>query len=414
MKTNKNVIYRPLRLTIICHNTPYPPNHGGKLDMWNSALMLREEDIELQILSWHDTDLNEEHTKKINSVASNHYVMKLSRKPLFRITHLPLLLFYPWFSCIRWPMDGSLKEVTKSVSQFSPDALLLHGWHGALLAFFLNKKLGIPILYRAHNVEYLYIKNQLKYTSGIKNKTINLISQLHMRRFEKKILSRSEKIYAISDNDATIFRSQGYDNVRTIFPFMKIKKFEHQQKKPFDLLFLGNLHTKNNVSGLKWLIEEVMPIVFHIRDDITLAVAGSEPTTDFLAYLKSKKNIKILIDQESSESTLSMGKIYVNPVESAGGIQLKNIEMAAFGRPIVARTKSVLGLPDEILDLFELADTPHDFANAIVRNLSAANPHRDNLDKLSNYFGEKQPREIIKDLEKIVTKNLLARKQSLY
>src|SRR5688572_25907548 len=40
------------RLTVVCQEVPYPPNHGGKLDLWNLIRGLHNQGLSLQLVCW--------------------------------------------------------------------------------------------------------------------------------------------------------------------------------------------------------------------------------------------------------------------------------------------------------------------------------------------------------------------------
>ena len=393
-----------VKITVICHNTPYPPTHGGKLDMWNSLKMLSDLGARLQIISWDDKDQSAETNDAINSISESHHLIKLSRKLSFRIKHIHLLLLYPWFASIRWPSKKHLNRILDSVREFKPDALLLHGWHGALIAFNLEKVMGIPIFYRSHNIEHLYIKNQGNYAIGFKEKIINRISQWHMKKFERRIIQNAKISYAISNNDHFFFKNEGYGKVDIILPFVNLyEDLTSINSKPiFDLSFLGNLHTLNNLNGLQWLLAEVMPIVWKKNNDVTLIISGSSPRKELIAHAESYKQVTLVANPGCATKSLSSGKIYINPVISAGGIQLKNIQMAAHGRPMIARPQSLMGLPEPVKRLFTIAESPDAFANAILTELEARHTHKNNnLEVLAKYFGSESAMKIINDIKSL-------------
>jgi predicted CopG family antitoxin len=89
-------------------------------------------------------------------------------------------------------------------------------------------------------------------------------------------------------------------------------------------------------------------------------------------------------------------------VISAGGIQLKNMQMAAHGRPMIARPQSLMGLPEPVKRLFTIAESPDAFANAILTELEARHTHKNNnLEVLAKYFGSESAMKIINDIKNL-------------
>src|SRR5215831_13735804 len=43
-----------LKLTVVHHEFPYPPTHGGKADVWSRLVGLRRLGIRVQLVCWHE------------------------------------------------------------------------------------------------------------------------------------------------------------------------------------------------------------------------------------------------------------------------------------------------------------------------------------------------------------------------
>lgn len=399
MNNKKQSKKNKLRITVLCHNTPYPANHGGKLDMWNSLKMFANEGVHLQLISWDDKDQNKETISAISDVCESHQLIRFSRNLFFRLRRVHMLFLYPWFALIRWPSNSQLKTITEITKEFDPDVILLHGWHGALLSFYLKDKLNKPLLYRSQNIEYLYIKNQGTFSRGIRNKVVNLISQINMKKFEQNIIKRSEKSYYISKDDFIYFYESGCENGEIIFPFIDTKQKITINNKPiFDLSFIGNLHTPNNINGIIWLLNEVMPMVWEYDNTISLVISGSNPAKAVVDTIQKYKQVTLVKNPVNSSEALSAGRVYLNPVVSAGGIQLKNIEMALHGRAVIARSQGLSGLPDEVRDLFTIADSPEEFSKSILEEIKNEPKNKYNKEIIDTFFGSASVQKIMSDI----------------
>jgi hypothetical protein len=393
----------PLKITAICHDTPYPPTHGGKLDMWNSLKILDAASVDIQLISWDYDALSKERAEKIANITSSHEFICLKRSFLFRLRCITMLLRYPWFAGLRWPGSNLLVQLTVAVKKFGPDILLLEGWHGALLALYLHDELDIPIIYRSQNIEYLYMKNQVLHARGLRAQVVNHIGQWHMKNFERYIMSVAHKTYAISYDDLSFFKENNYGEVDVLLPFVdtQIDATDINTSPQFDLSFLGNLHAANNIDGIHWLLNEVMPIVWKSTPETSLIIAGSSPNDDLYRTIDAYKNVTLIANPKNAAYTLSSGRIYINPTLSAGGIQLKNIEMALHGRPMIARSKSLTGVPEPIKELFTIADSPEAFANAILIELDQYPDTKNNSELLAKHFGSESIMKIINDVKNL-------------
>lgn len=391
-----------IKITVLCHDNPYPPNHGGKIDMWNSLLALKKCGAEIQIVTWNYDDTTKDEKIKSLEIFPNQIHIKISRKFIFRLKKMVKLILYPWFSVVRMPDGLELNQITNKIIEYKPDVILLHGWHGALLAFHLIKKIGVPLFYRSQNVEYIYMHKQRIQAIGIRANIVGIISQLHIKNFEYKIMMKATKNYAISIEDYELFRNYFFINSDLIFPFFNVKSKHHINENPcYDLSFLGNLYSSNNVFGILWLLNEVMPIVYSKNPDITLLISGSNPDKRIIKTALKFKNVTIIKNPEDSDYVLSSGRVYINPTISSGGVQIKNVQMASHGRRMICLSQSLYGLPSEVQLLFRVARTAEEFANSILEETQKDLLNKNNFLLLNKYFGIESAIKIINDIKEV-------------
>ena len=392
-----------LKVTVLCHETPFPPSHGGRADMWRRLVAMKKRGVEIQLISWDYGDLTEDRATAINNVVTDHYYIPLERTITFRAKHMFGLLRYPWFASIRWP-GSRLPSITQSVKFFRPDFIFLDGWHGALLAFHLRDTLILPLYYRSHNIEHQYIRAQHKHAVTLRSRLVTYIASLNIQSLEHKIMDGTAKVYDISIDDIKFWNNHGYRHIEHLPPLFctEIAPPIPASITRYDLVFLGNLYATNNVAGIKWLVDHVMPIVWHERPTTTLLIAGSNPSSGLCSYLDQIDNVILQVNPIDANEVLARGRIALNPVTTAGGVQIKNIDMLLSGRPIITRSAGVIGLPYDVRKCFLVADSTADFASTILNSL--ANPlYPCDAVNLSSYFGDGKIDSFLQDIERSVT-----------
>ncbi|WP_279117562.1 hypothetical protein [Acidithiobacillus thiooxidans] len=73
-----------LRMTVLCHETPFPPNHGGRVDMWRRLIAMEKRGVEIQLISWDYGELTADRAASINNVVKDHQYIPLQRTLAFR------------------------------------------------------------------------------------------------------------------------------------------------------------------------------------------------------------------------------------------------------------------------------------------------------------------------------------------
>ena len=368
--------------------------------MWRRLVAMKKLGVQIQLISWDYGALAPDRATAINNVVADHQYLPLDRTVIFRARHFLGLLRYPWFASIRWP-KAMLPLLTQSVKDFHPDLIFLDGWHGALFAFHLCDTLKLPLYYRSHNIEHKYIRAQHKHATTLRSRLVTYIAGINLQSLEYQIMDKAARVYDISMDDMEFWKTHGYHHIEYLPPLFSTE-FAQTTAAPtgvYDLVFLGNLHAQNNISGVTWLLEEVMPIVWRERSSTTLLIAGSNPSLQFCEYLNSFDNVKLLVNPPDANEVLAQGVIALNPVTTAGGVQIKNIDMLLSGRPIITRSAGVMGLPYDVKKCFSVADVAADFASMILYLLdNPLCPYDGGM--LNSYFGDEKVKSFLQDVER--------------
>jgi polysaccharide biosynthesis protein PslH len=127
------------------------------------------------------------------------------------------------------------------------------------------------------------------------------------------------------------------------------------------LLFIGDFTYAPNREGLRFLVEEVLPIAWQSRPRLRLLVAGRG-----LSGPPSDDRIEVLGFVEDLRSVYTRADAVVVPLLHGGGSPLKFIEALAYGLPVIASRHAAglleYGVPTEH---FLLAADPPGFAEAV-------------------------------------------------
>ena len=152
----------------------------------------------------------------------------------------------------------------------------------------------------------------------------------------------------------------GRKRTRRLPPLARSRPIRMSPERDIDLLFVGNLHTPNNVEGLRWFTNEVLPMLRRRMAPRTprIVFAGSEPDEDGLDLWR---NAGIVCAPNPSDVSVfySRARAVMNPLQQGSGVNLKMIEALASGRPVVATPAAIRGLPDRSV-LIRVCSTPED------------------------------------------------------
>jgi glycosyltransferase involved in cell wall biosynthesis len=428
-----------MKISLICFNFPYPPFDGGKIDVWRRIKALAQCGVNLQVISWIKDPPEAEELAEIQKYTQQIYLIPFKRTPIALARRFIDLFFYPLEVTSRIVRGKELNALLAQVQAFAPDVIFLDGIHGGVVATYLSKKLNVPIVTRSHNIEHLYQQRLLASTQGW-NKFRKQLSLTNLKNYEKTLLKNSIRFYDISANDLEYWqKNQGLTNGRCLPPLIDIAENNpsHRGKeKPthdftYDVVFLGNLYSENNVAGVIWFLTEVLPkISQQLKNSqaekaiaqinsltptspetkpsdasfpaIKVLIAGSSPTSQIKQLCNNIKGVELKVNLPSSAQVYDSGRVLINPVSAGSGVSIKSIEMLASGRPIVSTPQGLAGLPQQVHQYFTIADNAESFAAEIVKYLS--NPPKINIEPelLDSFFGFRVIKDVVSELEEIL------------
>jgi len=126
------------------------------------------------------------------------------------------------------------------------------------------------------------------------------------------------------------------------------------------LIFVGSLDWFPNTEGITWFVKEVLPFV---KSKIELHVVGRRPIKEVNNL--SSENIFIYSNVLSIEEHILASDIFLAPLFSGSGINIKILEALSYGIPIVGSTHAFRGYDGLISDGFKSFDKPAEFAKQI-------------------------------------------------
>ncbi|GJM11779.1 MAG: hypothetical protein DHS20C12_01820 [Pseudohongiella sp.] len=172
----------------------------------------------------------------------------------------------------------------------------------------------------------------------------------------------AEKIVAVSNNEAEIFKRHGYSDTVVLGHTIARRPGSNGFNERRGLLFVGALRDEGspNVDSLLWFLINVFPLLEAAIPDLELHVVGDNSAPS-LATIK-KDNINFTGRLDSIEEMYNNCRVFIAPTRFAAGIPHKIHEAAAKGLPSVttALLAQQLGWQDgkELL----VGDTPEAYA----------------------------------------------------
>ncbi|HEY8304215.1 MAG TPA: glycosyltransferase [Solirubrobacteraceae bacterium] len=227
-----------------------------------------------------------------------------------------------------------------------------------------------PVIYNAHNLESSF-RHELDSNDGLHG----------LASFERKLLSRASESWMVSTPDMIAAHElcpsanlRLVPNVVDVAAITPVSPPAQEQRA----LFVANFSYEPNRNALRFLLREVMPLVWEQLPQAHLTLVGGglrdALESEGLSGTASDTRVQALGFVADLSDAYRHARCVVVPLLQGGGTPLKLLEALAYGLPTVTtpRAAQALGLRDGEDCLF--ADGARPFANALVHVLRVGAP----------------------------------------
>ena len=382
----------PQRLTVFAPDIPFPPTRGGRADVWRRLQALQRLGVHVQLVCFYDDHAagrpRAEHRAEVLRATSSLHVYPIAKGLWPTVTRLARIARAPWHVVCRTLRGAPLQALLDEIRAFDPDLIWSEGpWCGGN-ALAAAESLDVPLIYRSHNVEHVYMRRQARAARRPRDRLAWTIACFGLRRFELDLLRRAGWIFDISADDVAAWQANGIRNISWLPPLAEaaLTGGTAAPRAGEDVVFLGNLTTPNNIRGVEWLVRDIRPLVLAQRPGTRFLVAGSNPGPHVHGLCRAT-GVTLLADPPDAGAVYAAARVLVNPVRTGGGTQVKAIEMLMTQAPVVSARQGTQGLPPEVKRLFRVADDAAGFARQIVEAIESGPVRSPERDKARELFG---------------------------
>lgn len=367
-----------MNICVFAPDLPYPPNRGGRADVWRRILALRALGHQVMLVclvepEGHPLAPAAADLAAVDAVVVQRFSFPMRRSAWRTLRQLLMALHTPWHAATRVPAAVEQLQLQSMLDGFTPDLLWLDGpWFGRVVLAALQRG-PARLAYRSHNIEHQYLARQAAVALRWRDRLAWRMACWGLARFERKLMDRADAVYDISVDDLAFWQGQGVQRLHWLPPLPEQALASDAMPDPIagEVVFVGNLATPNNVRGVQFLLCEVMPLLRARRPGTAVSIVGSRPGADVRAWV-AQAGAVLHADVAQPMRHMHGAAVLVNPVMTGSGVQVKMLDMLMTDRPIVTTTQGTRGLPAEVAALLQVADTAEAFATAVAAQLGGS------------------------------------------
>lgn len=354
-----------MKILVLGSRIPWPLHDGGAIATYQLLKGLSEQGAEVVYFSFN--------TRK-------HFVSKEQINEHFsfcRVVDVPLdanptamgaflaLLSGRNYNISRFE-DNSAKQALAALLQREKfDCVQIEGLYAAPFLSVI-KVAGLPVSLRQHNVEFQIWERLSAGSSNWLKRLYFKFLAAQLKHYEIRVLNEVDAIIPITAADEQLFLSLAPGKPMYLLPVgQEISSTSSKDYNKNSFFHIGSMEWIPNLEGVKWLTDQVWPMVKSRMPSAELHLAGKGLSKSDSRFLS--KGVVLHGEIDSATNFMQTHGVMLVPVFAAGGIRVKILEAFNAGVPVISTSVGIQGIPaiheKEIL----IADTAGQFADAMIR-----------------------------------------------
>ena len=355
-----------MKIVYLVSRVPYPLEKGDKLRAYHQLIELSKSN-EIHLICLNDSENNEESVKHLKSFCTSVTVYKLPKIKIYWRLLMAVFSRKPYQ--VHYFYDRSVaSKITKQINSLEPNHIFCQ------------------LIRTSEYVKNLHqYKKTLDYmdafSKGMKRRAENevffkkpfvKVEANRLTTYENLIFDYFDHKIIISEQDRDLIYHKDRKNIHVVPNGVNEELLNDNSsvEKKYDVLFHGNLSYTPNVDCVKYIINEVMPLLVKFRPTIKVAVSGATPSNKVKELCqKYPQNLVLLGYVDNIITTYKSARIFFAPLQIGTGLQNKILEAMALKIPCVTSElcNNALKATNEIHII--TGKKPISYVNAIVKLL---------------------------------------------
>jgi len=386
-----------MRILFLTPQLPYPPQKGTALRNWGLIQGLAE-GHEVSLLSFTEPDKDATIAPPLSRACQRIATVPQPARTRWERIQDMIATALPDMA-LRLGSQAYDRALRDWMADRSFDVVQIEGIE---LAPYVDTIRAAPqdtlVVFDDHNCEY--VLQERTFLTDLTSPTrwpgaaYSFVQWRRLRRYEARVCQEADRVLAVSEADA--------EGLRDLVPGLGVRVIPNgidtdvyrpstpdtNETASQRLVFTGTMDFRPNVDAVLWFTHEVLPLIQDEVPSVRFDVVGQRPHSR-LQPLGRNPSILLTGWVEDIKPYFERATVYVAPLRMGGGTRLKLLEAMSMEKPIVATSLGAEGYPVEDGRELLLADSPSDFAEAVV-GLLQNRPRRLELGRVARAFVEER------------------------
>ena len=363
-----------MRILLITHRLPYPPNRGDKIRSFNVlAHLSRQHEVRLACPVDDPADL-------AHLPALGQYCAEVLAEPLTRGRAMAGMRALATGSSItvRHFHSAVLQErIDRMLDSRDVDAVFC--FSSPMAEYVFRSRHAHGKLRQAARYMDLIDVDSFKWRQYAERTRLPMrwvydYEAARLADYERRISREFDELFLVSAEERGCMPAGArLDRLHALGNGVDLQYFAPRATPPAShptLVFTGVMDYWPNVQCVQWFADEVMPLILARHADARFVIVGSRPT-EAVRKLANRPHITVTGFVEDVREHVAAAAVCVAPLKIARGIQNKVLEAMAMGKPVVCTPQALEGIRAPRDEAVLVAAEPAEFAARVLELLQA-------------------------------------------
>ncbi len=379
-----------MRVLLLTQVLPYPPDSGPKIKTFYVLRHLARQH-EVILASFIRSEAEREHIPVLLEYCREVHTVPIHRSRWRDGVHFLRSLADSRPFIIARDDDRRMRQAIAGIMERLPiDVVHADQLNMAQYALPLQ---GSRKVLDAHNAVWTIFRQMERNTPPGPRKLALGIEWRKLKRYEGEMGRRFDATLAVTEEDRDALIEAGCPPSRiTVIPIAVDTRETRPVERRTDaraILHVGTMYWPPNVEGILWFARQVYPRIREQVPDAPFYVVGTRPPAEIRALETAVPGVRVTGYVEDLTPYLQESGVFVVPLHVGSGMRVKILTAWAWGIPLVSTSVGCAGIPVHPGEDILIADSPAEFAAAVVRVLREPETAR-NLSVAGRRYVEEQ------------------------
>ena len=335
-------------------------------------------EVEVYTLGSNGQDFNDAQALKAKCSDVRYYVQPVWRSYLNSAVAVPSR--QPLQSVYSWH-EGMARDISERVSRKEFDIVHVEHLRGSRYGVFIKSKFpNMPVVWDSVDcISYLF-EQAAGQSRNFFGRVMTRFDLSRTKKTEGNLICDFNHVLVTSSTDKNALLDL-VENGRepspiTVLPNGVDLDYFHPnpdiQRDTATIVFSGKMSYHANISMVKYLVSEIMPLVWKNRPETHLFIVGKDPSSDIKA-LEKNPFITVTGTVEDIRPYLWRATVSIVPLLYGAGIQNKILEAMATGTPVITTSRTLSALQVQPGKHLLVANDSGEFAQSILQLIDDQN-----------------------------------------